>query len=73
MIVAHVEVITRNLNASAVFFREWNHLNEPRKSQYDQTRDAYEAKFREVVKQGVRENLFMHYDEGFSTRTYYLR
>lgn len=69
MIVAHVGVIADNLNASAVFFREWRHLSEPRLSEYAQKRSDYERIFRGVVRQGIEENLFMHYDDGFSTRT----
>lgn len=69
MIVAHVGVITRNIDASAVFFREWRHLSEPRRSAYAQRRNEYEGIFRAVVRQGIQENLFKHYDEGFSTRT----
>ena len=69
MIVAHVGVITRNINASAVFLREWRHLSEPKRSDYSLLRNEYESIFRNVVKQGIQENLFKHYDEGFSTRT----
>lgn len=68
MIVAHVEVICRNLKASAVFFNEWRHLEDPRRDEYAQRRDNYEGIFRAVVKEGIKENLFMHYDEGFTTR-----
>lgn len=69
MIVAHVEVIAANLDASAVFLREWRHLSEPRLSEYATTRSRYEQMFRSVVHKGIEENLFMHYDDGFSTRT----
>ena len=69
MIVAHVTVITRNLKASAVFFNEWRHLDEPRRSEYAQKREDYEEIFREVIRKGVHENLFLHYDERFSART----
>lgn len=69
MIIAHFEVIARNLNASAVYIREWRHLTEPRKSEYNALRQDYEAMFRDVVRKGVEENLFKHYPEGFSART----
>lgn len=69
MIVAHVSVICNNLEASAVFLREWRHLSEPLKSEYAQRRSDYEKLFRKVIRQGIEENLFKHYDEGFSTRT----
>lgn len=68
MIVAHVEVICKNIDAAAVFFTEWRHLGEPKKSEYDQTRETYEDMFRKVVRQGFEENLFLNYDERFSTR-----
>ena len=68
MIVAHIEVICRNIDAAAVFFNEWRHLSEPRKSEYDQTRETYEEMFRQVVRKGFEENLFRNYDERFSTR-----
>lgn len=69
MIIEHIKVITQNIDAAAVFFREWRHLSEPRRSDYDQRRREYENMFRKVVRQGIEENLFKHYDEGFSTRT----
>ncbi len=69
MIVAHVGVIADNLEASAVFFREWKHLSEPRLTEYAQKRAKYERIFRKVVREGVEENVFKHYDDGFSTRT----
>ena len=69
MIVAHVCVITANINAAAVFFREWRHIAEPKRSEYAQRRNDYEAIFKRVVRQGIEENLFKNYDEGFSTRT----
>lgn len=68
MIARHVEVICSNLDASAVFFHEWRHLEEPRRSEYAETRDNYEQKFKDVVMDGIRENLFLNYDEGFTTR-----
>jgi TetR/AcrR family transcriptional regulator, cholesterol catabolism regulator len=69
MIVAHVGVITRNINAAAVFFREWRHISEPRRSEYALLRNEYEGIFKAVVRKGIEENLFKHHDEGFSTRT----
>jgi TetR/AcrR family transcriptional regulator, cholesterol catabolism regulator len=69
MIIAHVGVITRNINAAAVFFREWRHISEPRRSEYAMLRNEYEAIFKKVVRKGIEENLFKNFDEGFSTRT----
>lgn len=69
MIIAHIGVITRNINAAAVFFREWRHIAEPRRSEYAILRNEYEEIFRQVVRKGIEENLFKNHDEGFSTRT----
>ena len=69
MIVEHVCVITDHLAASAVFFREWKHLSDPRRSEYAKRISDYERIWRGVVLQGVEENLFKNYDEGFSSRT----
>ncbi|MFM2376846.1 MAG: hypothetical protein RLZZ165_1943 [Bacteroidota bacterium] len=69
MIIAHVGVITRNINAAAVFFREWRNISEPRRTEYAMLRNEYEGIFRAIVRQGIQENLFKNYDEGFSTRT----
>jgi AcrR family transcriptional regulator len=69
MVVAHIEVIARNLESSAVFNTEWRHLKEPALSLYAQRRDQYEAMFRHVVHQGVVENLFRNDDEKFLTLT----
>ena len=69
MIIAHVVVITQNINASAIFFSEWRHLSEENKEAYATRRDAYEDLFRQVVLQGIKENLFRNYDERFTSRT----
>lgn len=69
MIIAHVEVICRNLNASAVFLREWRHLSDERKEAYSKRRADYQRMFRNIVRQGVEEQLFKHFDDGFTTRT----
>jgi len=69
MIIAHVQVITDNLEASAVFFREWRHLSEPRLSEYAAKRSDYERMFRKTVRDGLEEGIFKTYDDGFSTRT----
>lgn len=69
MIVEHIGVITDHLNASAVFFREWRHLGDVRRKQYAQRISDYEKMWREVIRQGIEEGLFKHYDDGFSTRT----
>ncbi len=67
-IIAHVGVITRNLDASAVYFSEWRHLPEPQRAEYTRRRDDYEACFRGVLSQGIHEGIFAPVDERFAAR-----
>lgn len=69
MVVAHIEVIARNLQASVVFNNEWRHLNEPARSEYARLRDGYEQMFRSVISKGIAENLIRNDDEKFLTLT----
>ena len=58
MITAHIYVIIKNINASAIFFQEWKHLNEPRLSEYAQSVAEYEALFRNLIQEGIQEGIF---------------
>ncbi len=69
MIIAHVEVVLKDPDSSAIFVNEWRHLTEPRKSQYLMLRDDYEQLFLQVIRQGVRENQFRATGEKFYTLT----
>lgn len=47
--IAHLLVITEHLGAAAVYFDEWRHLSEPRRSQFMARRDAYEKQFQALL------------------------
>jgi AcrR family transcriptional regulator len=51
-IEAHVQVLTRDSAASAVFLHEWRHLSEPARTEFLALRDRYEAGFRALITQG---------------------
>jgi AcrR family transcriptional regulator len=68
MMIAHVQVIIANQKASAVFLHEWQHLGAERKAEYAAIRNEYEDLFRNVVQQGIAENLFKNHDNRFTTR-----
>ncbi len=53
MIHAHVGVVVNELARAAVFFQDWRHLSEPRKSEVLALRDGYEALFRATITDGV--------------------
>lgn len=67
-IVAHVGVITRNLDAAAVYFNEWRHLKKAQRAAFAKRRDEYEGLFRALLGQGIREGLFAPVDERFAAR-----
>jgi AcrR family transcriptional regulator len=67
MLIAHLDVVIRNLDASAIFSKEWKHLNEPRLSEFRSLRDQYEDKFMEVVSQGVEKKDFKPVNPRFTT------
>ncbi len=67
-IAAHVGVIVHDLPAAAVYFNEWRHLSDEQRRQYVQRRDEYEALFREIIWQGVRDGHFATADVKFAAR-----
>jgi len=65
-IIAHVGVITRNLDASAVYFNEWRHLSPRRRALFAKRRDEYEALFRAILREGIQSGIFAPVDEKFA-------
>ncbi|WP_266202267.1 TetR/AcrR family transcriptional regulator [Pontibacter kalidii] len=68
-ISAHVQVLTKNTEASAVFLHEWRHLSEPMHGTYLSLRDKYEARFRDIIRAGTGNGEFMVPDEKFAVLT----
>lgn len=68
-IQAHVEVLTQNTAASAVFLHEWRHLSEPFHDTFLALRDKYEARFREIIRAGIQSAEFTVPDEKFAALT----
>ncbi|MFN3528544.1 MAG: TetR/AcrR family transcriptional regulator [Bacteroidia bacterium] len=48
----HVEVVTSDVNASAVFLHEWRHLSEPDLSIFISMRHEYEAYLTQIIREG---------------------
>jgi TetR/AcrR family transcriptional regulator, cholesterol catabolism regulator len=69
LIAVHVNIITRNVAASAVFLNEWRHLSEPYASDFLQLREQYEQRLRAIVRQGIATGEFVPSDARFVTRT----
>lgn len=57
-VISHVDVITSDIAASAVFWNEWRHLPEPLLSEFVALQRKYELYFRELIEQGIEEEVF---------------
>ncbi len=66
-IIAHVGVITSDLDAAAVYSIEWRHLPDERREAFAGRRDAYEQLFRRMIGDGIRERLLSSSDETFAS------
>lgn len=64
---AHLQVIRDQLPLATVFFHEWAHLPEPLRSQLVARRDAYQAHFSEVIRDGVADGSFAVEDPALAT------
>ncbi|HEY7131588.1 MAG TPA: TetR family transcriptional regulator [Candidatus Limnocylindrales bacterium] len=53
LVEAHVEVITADPERSSVFVTEWRHLSPGRRDAIGTRRDAYEARFRSTIEDGL--------------------
>ena len=69
MIHAHVGVIIENINASAIFFGEWKHLSDPRRSEFAAYQEAYEQAFHELVDEGISAGVFREQNTRFGVRS----
>jgi AcrR family transcriptional regulator len=58
LVEAHVEVVTADPERSSVFVTEWRHLSGGRRAQIAARRDAYEARYRAAIADGVSVGAF---------------
>jgi AcrR family transcriptional regulator len=68
-IAGHIHIITSSPHKAAVFMHEWRNLTEPKLSEFKALRDSYEQGFRQLIKQGMEEDVFADVDEKFATLT----
>jgi TetR/AcrR family transcriptional regulator, cholesterol catabolism regulator len=68
-IKAHIEVITKNIDASAVFFHDWRHLGDESIKKFRVLRRDYEDLFRSIIRQGSSEGIFRKINEKFMVLT----
>lgn len=58
LVRAHVGVITDDIERASVFVHEWRALQGDRRAEIARRRDAYEARFRSVIADGIRNGAF---------------
>ncbi|MBP9882339.1 MAG: TetR family transcriptional regulator [Chitinophagales bacterium] len=68
-IKSHIQVITANTDASAVFFHDWRYLSEPFLTEFKALRRNYENIFRKIIKEGMNNGTFDKLDETFTVLT----
>jgi len=68
-IIAHMNVLLENINASAVFFHDWKFMTEPNLSRFKELRRDYENEFKAVLQAGIRNNEFRIDDINFTSQT----
>ena len=68
-IESHVQVLTRDVAASAVFLHEWRHLSEPARAEFLALREQYEAGFRQLLSRGAAAGALYAPDPAFAALT----
>jgi AcrR family transcriptional regulator len=68
-IKSHVQIISENIDQSAVFLHEWRSLSEPKLSEFKALRDAYEVEIKVIISEGINEDIFDDVDQKFATLT----
>ncbi len=65
-ILHHVEIITEDINKSAVFLREWRSLPENSLKEFMLLRNQYESEFTHIIENGMQEDIFENVDKKFA-------
>ncbi|HET9344441.1 MAG TPA: TetR/AcrR family transcriptional regulator [Candidatus Limnocylindrales bacterium] len=62
LVEAHVETVTADPERASVFVTEWRYLSPDRRATVAARRDAYEARFRDVIRDGISVGEFRQTD-----------
>ena len=69
LVRAHVDVLTSDVDAAGVFVHEWRALAPEHRQAILDRRDAYEARFRRRIEDGIAVGAFAMTDPGVATST----
>jgi TetR/AcrR family transcriptional regulator, cholesterol catabolism regulator len=62
LVETHVETVTADPERASVFVTEWRHLSPDRRAAVAERRDSYEARFRDVIRDGIAVGAFRQVD-----------
>lgn len=68
-IISHFKVIADQPDASAVFFNEWRHLEEPALAEFLSLRANYQEFFDKAIRQGIETGRFRRIDNKLAVMT----
>ena len=69
LVRAHVDVLTRDVGEASVFVHEWRALGPERRDDILRRRDAYQARFRRCIEDGIAVGAFGMTDPGVAANT----
>jgi len=69
LVRAHIRVLTADVDEASVFVHEWRALGETRRSAILARRDAYEARFRRPIADGIAVGAFAMTDPAIASTT----
>jgi len=69
LVRAHIQVLTADVDEAGVFVHEWRALGEMRRAAILARRDAYEARFRRPIEEGITVGAFAMTDPAIASTT----
>ncbi len=69
LVRAHIQVLTADVDEASVFVHEWRALGEMRRAAILARRDAYEARFRRSIEEGIAVGAFAMTDPAIASTT----
>ena len=69
LVRAHVDVLTQDVGEASVFVHEWRALGAERRSRILERRDAYQARFRRRIQEGIAVGAFAMTDPSIAAST----
>lgn len=69
LIQLHIRMALEDVTSVTSFNDEWRHLSEPHLTEFKQMRKDYEYDFKQIIKEGIQEGVFMDVDANVALYT----